>query len=57
MIAFPQQMAIQNAEFGIRTNVILPGFINAPMEVDTRAWRTGKPRAEITAARDAKVCR
>jgi len=55
MIAFTQQMAIQNAEFGIRANVILPGLMNTPMAVDTRARRTGKPRAEIAAARDAKV--
>ena len=55
MIAFTQQMAIQNAEYGIRANVILPGLMDTPMAVDTRARRTGKPRAEIAAARDAKV--
>ena len=55
MIAFTQQMAIQNAEFGIRANVILPGLMDTPMAVDTRARRTGRPRAEIAAARDAKV--
>lgn len=55
MIAFTQQVAIQNAEFGIRANVILPGLMNTPMAVDTRARVTGKPRAEIAAARDAKV--
>ena len=55
MIAFTQQVALQNAEFGIRANVILPGLMDTPMAVDTRARRTGKPRAEIAAARDAKV--
>ena len=55
MIAFTQQVAIQNAGFGIRANVILPGLMNTPMAVDTRARATGKPRAEIAAARDAKV--
>jgi NAD(P)-dependent dehydrogenase (short-subunit alcohol dehydrogenase family) len=55
MIAFTQQVAIQNAEFGIRANVILPGLMDTPMAVDTRARHTGKPRAEIAAARDAKV--
>jgi NAD(P)-dependent dehydrogenase (short-subunit alcohol dehydrogenase family) len=55
MIAFTQQVAIQNAEHGIRANVILPGLMNTPMAVDTRARATGKPRAEIAAARDAKV--
>ncbi len=55
MIAFTQQVAIQNAEYGIRANVILPGLMNTPMAVDTRARASGKPRAEIAAARDAKV--
>ena len=55
MIAFTQQMAIQNAEYGIRANVILPGLMDTPMAVDTRARHSGKPRAEVAAARDAKV--
>jgi NAD(P)-dependent dehydrogenase (short-subunit alcohol dehydrogenase family) len=55
MIAYTQQIAIQNAEYGIRANVILPGLMNTPMAVDTRARHSGKPRAEIAAARDAKV--
>ena len=37
MIAFTQQIAIQNAEYGIRANVILPGLMDTPMAVDTRA--------------------
>jgi NAD(P)-dependent dehydrogenase (short-subunit alcohol dehydrogenase family) len=55
MIAFTEQLAIQNAEFGVRANVILPGLMNTPMAVDTRARVSGKPRAEVAAARDAKV--
>jgi NAD(P)-dependent dehydrogenase (short-subunit alcohol dehydrogenase family) len=55
MIAFTQQVAIYNAEFGIRANVILPGLIDTPMAVDTRARVSGKSRAEIAAQRDAKV--
>jgi NAD(P)-dependent dehydrogenase (short-subunit alcohol dehydrogenase family) len=55
MIAFTQQLAIQNASFGIRANVILPGLMNTPMAVDTRARDWGKSRAEIVAERDAKV--
>jgi len=55
MIAFTQQMAIQNAEYGIRANVILPGLMDTPMAVDTRARHSGKSRAEVAAARDAKV--
>ena len=55
MIAYTQQLAIQNAEYGVRANVILPGLMDTPMAVDTRARATGKSRAEIAAMRDAKV--
>ena len=55
MIAYTQQLAIQNAEFGVRANAILPGLIDTPMAVDTRARASGKPRAEIAAMRDAQV--
>jgi NAD(P)-dependent dehydrogenase (short-subunit alcohol dehydrogenase family) len=55
LIAFTQQVAIQNAEFGVRANVILPGLMDTPMAVDTRARVSGKNRAEVAAARDARV--
>jgi NAD(P)-dependent dehydrogenase (short-subunit alcohol dehydrogenase family) len=55
MIAFTQQVAIQNAEFGVRANVILPGLIDTPMAVDTRARVAGKSRGEVAVARDARV--
>ncbi len=55
MIEFTRHVAIQNAEFGIRANVIMPGLLDTPMAVDTRARATGRPRAEIAAARDARV--
>jgi NAD(P)-dependent dehydrogenase (short-subunit alcohol dehydrogenase family) len=55
MIAFTQQLAIQNAEFGIRANVILPGLMDTPMAVDTRARTGGRTRAEVVAERDARV--
>ena len=55
MIAFTQQVAIQNAEFGIRANVILPGLMDTPMAVDTRARAWGKSRAEVVAERNANV--
>ena len=55
MIAFAKQVAIQNAEFGIRANVILPGLIDTPMAVDTRARVSGKSRIQVAAERDARV--
>jgi NAD(P)-dependent dehydrogenase (short-subunit alcohol dehydrogenase family) len=55
MIAYTEQIATQNAEFGIRCNAILPGLMDTPMAVDTRARTWGKTRAEVAAARDARV--
>jgi len=55
MIAFTEQLAYQNAEYGIRANVILPGLMDTPMAVDTRAREFGKTRAEVAAERDRKV--
>src|ERR1700682_3166270 len=55
MIAFTEQLAYQNAQYGIRANVILPGLMNTPMAVDTRAREFKKSRAEGEAERDSKV--
>ena len=55
MVAFTEQVAFQNAEYGIRCNTILPGLMDTPMAVDTRARATGRPRAAVAAERDAKV--
>jgi NAD(P)-dependent dehydrogenase (short-subunit alcohol dehydrogenase family) len=55
MIAYTQQLAIHNAGYGIRANVILPGLMDTPMAVDTRARTSGRPRAEVAAERDARV--
>ena len=55
MISFTEQLAYQNAQYGIRANVILPGLMNTPMAVDTRAREFKKTRAEVEAERDARV--
>jgi len=55
MVAFVKQLAIDNAGHGVRANVILPGLMDTPMAVDTRARKLGKPRAEVAAMRDAHV--
>jgi NAD(P)-dependent dehydrogenase (short-subunit alcohol dehydrogenase family) len=55
MIAYTEQIAYQNAEFGVRANAILPGLMDTPMAVDTRARTWGKSRAEVAAERDARV--
>ena len=55
MIAFTQQLALENAPYGVRANCILPGLMDTPMAVDTRARATNRSRAEIAAERDARV--
>jgi NAD(P)-dependent dehydrogenase (short-subunit alcohol dehydrogenase family) len=55
MIAYTQQIALQNAAFGVRANVILPGLMDTPMAVDTRARATGRTRDQIAAERNARV--
>jgi len=55
MVSFTEQLAYQNAQYGIRANVILPGLMNTPMAVDTRARTFKKTRAEVEAERDSKV--
>ena len=55
MVAFTEQLAYQNAQYGIRANVILPGLMDTPMAVDTRARTFKKTRAEVAAERDSHV--
>jgi NAD(P)-dependent dehydrogenase (short-subunit alcohol dehydrogenase family) len=55
MIAFTQQLAIRNAEYGIRANAILPGLMATPMAVDVRSRAINKPRDEIMRERDGRV--
>ena len=55
LIAFTEQLAIQNAGYGIRANAILPGLMNTPMAVDNRAKAWNQPREQVIAERDARV--
>jgi NAD(P)-dependent dehydrogenase (short-subunit alcohol dehydrogenase family) len=55
VVAMTEQLAILNARYGIRANVILPGLMDTPMAVDTRARATGRPRDEIAAQRNSQV--
>jgi NAD(P)-dependent dehydrogenase (short-subunit alcohol dehydrogenase family) len=55
MIAFTEQLALHNASYGIRANCILPGLMDTPMAVDTRARASNRTRAEIAAERNARV--
>lgn len=52
---FTQHIAAENAAYGIRANVIVPGLIDTPMAIERRAAETGRPRDDIRAERDALV--
>jgi NAD(P)-dependent dehydrogenase (short-subunit alcohol dehydrogenase family) len=55
MIAFMQLFAMQNAEYGIRANAILPGLMQTSMSIDTRMKTTGRSREDIIAERNSRV--
>ena len=55
VVAFTEQLAYQNAAHNIRANVILPGLMDTPMAVDTRAREWGRSREDVAAERNAKV--
>lgn len=55
MIAFTQQLALENAEFGVRANAILPGLMNTPMAIEGRVANWRKTREQIIAERNAQV--
>lgn len=52
---FTQHIAAENARFGVRANVIVPGLIDTPMAIERRAAETGRTREDIRAERDAMV--
>jgi len=55
LIAFTKQVAIQNAEYGIRANVILPGLMATPMALEPRVRKSGLSRTQVAAERDIRV--
>ena len=55
LIVYTKQLAIENAEYGIRANTILPGLMDTPMAVDTRATVFGKTREQVVAERNVRV--
>ena len=55
MKAVTEQVALQNAPYGIRVNCIQPGLMNTPMAVDARMDAWNMSREEVVAMRDAKV--
>ena len=50
-----RNLAIQNAPYGIRVNVVLPGLIDTPMAIERRAREQNVSRDEIREARHRQV--
>jgi len=54
MIAFTQQVAIQNAQYGVRANCILPGLMNTPTIVKPLTAAYGGDLENMLRRRDAQ---
>jgi NAD(P)-dependent dehydrogenase (short-subunit alcohol dehydrogenase family) len=52
--AYTQALAMSNAKYGIRANVIMPGLMQTPMAIEGYV-AAGQDRAEVIARRDAAV--
>jgi NAD(P)-dependent dehydrogenase (short-subunit alcohol dehydrogenase family) len=53
--AYTQSLAIGNAKYGIRANVIMPGLMNTPMAIEGISAATGVPKEDLIRQRDAAV--
>jgi NAD(P)-dependent dehydrogenase (short-subunit alcohol dehydrogenase family) len=53
--AYTQSLAIGNAKYGIRANVIMPGLMNTPMAIEGISAARGTSREDLIRARDAIV--
>ena len=54
VIALTENLAMAEAEHGVRVNCILPGLMNTPMAIENRVAQ-GTPRADVIAASDRRV--
>ena len=52
--AYTHSLAMSNAKYGIRANVIMPGLMNTPMAIEGYV-ATGRDREELIQSRDASV--
>jgi NAD(P)-dependent dehydrogenase (short-subunit alcohol dehydrogenase family) len=50
-----QHVALENAQYGIRCNAILPGLMNTPMAIERRARERNISRDQVRAERAAQV--
>jgi NAD(P)-dependent dehydrogenase (short-subunit alcohol dehydrogenase family) len=55
VIALTEHLAITNAQYGIRANVVLPGLIDTPMAVEPQLREGSITRVEVIAQRSART--
>lgn len=48
-------VAVQNAEYGIRANAIMPGLMDTPMAIENRVGKDGMSREDVIASRAERV--
>jgi NAD(P)-dependent dehydrogenase (short-subunit alcohol dehydrogenase family) len=53
--ALTHSIAIGNARYGIRANVIMPGLMNTPMAIEGISAARGVTKEQLIAERDARV--
>jgi len=53
--AYTQSLAIGNAKYGIRANVIMPGLMNTPMAIESWLEVMDISREDLIARRDSQV--
>jgi NAD(P)-dependent dehydrogenase (short-subunit alcohol dehydrogenase family) len=55
VVSLTEHVAITNAKYGVRANVILPGLIDTPMAVEPQAREGGLSRDDIVARRSERT--
>ena len=55
VVALTENLAVFNAEYGVRANAILPGLMNTPMAIEKRIGINGMSRDDVVNMRDQKV--
>ena len=55
MIAYTEQIAIQNARHGIRCNIILPGLMDTPMAIEGISQARGVSTEQLREERNRSV--
>jgi len=55
VVALTENLAVYNAEYGVRVNAILPGLMNTPMAIEARIGQNGMTREQVVEMRNKRV--